>query len=151
MKLLFRIAAMAAFASTLLAGGDALADGKGRGHDRDRDRDRDRGERREHGDWRPDPRGGRGDRGPRSDGHWQERAPEPYVVPSPGYGRRLPPPGYGLRRGGLVPPEYRGAVVPDYGRLRLRPPPPGFAWVRMGGRYMLVSRATGQIFDVIGD
>jgi Ni/Co efflux regulator RcnB len=62
----------------------------------------------------------------------------------------LPPPGYGLRRGGIVPPEARGAIVPDYGRLRLRPPPPGFAWVRMGDRYMLVSRATGQIFDVIG-
>jgi Ni/Co efflux regulator RcnB len=61
------------------------------------------------------------------------------------------PPGYGLRRGGLAPPDYRGAEVPDYGRLRLRPPPPGFAWVRMGGRYMLVSRATGQIFDIIGD
>ena len=49
-----------------------------------------------------------------------------------------------------MPPEARGAIVPDYGRLRLRPPPPGYAWVRMGDRYMLVSRSTGQIFDVIG-
>ena len=69
----------------------------------------------------------------------------------PVYPRRLPPPGYGVRRGGMIPPAYRGAVVPDYGRHRLRPPPPGFAWVRMGDRYMLVSRATGQIFDVIGE
>jgi Ni/Co efflux regulator RcnB len=51
----------------------------------------------------------------------------------------------------MIPPQYRGAVVPDYGRHRLRPPPPGFAWVRMGDRYLLVSRQTGQIFDVIGD
>jgi Ni/Co efflux regulator RcnB len=148
MKLLFRIVAVCAFASTLLAGGDALADGKGRDHDHGRR------------EWRADPRGEprddprynpRGDRGPRADGRWRERPPEePYVVPGPAYGRRMPP-GYGLRRGGLAPPDYRGAEVPDYGRLRLRPPPPGFAWVRMGGRYMLVSRATGQIFDIIGD
>jgi Ni/Co efflux regulator RcnB len=150
MKLLFRIAAIAAFASTLLAGGDALADG--RGHDRDRDRREWRQPQRE---WRQPQRDWREDRDPRAGGRWQERAPQGYAVPGPGYGpgygRRPPPPNYGLRRGGLVPPEYRGAVVPDYGRLRLRPPPPGFAWVRMGGRYMLVSRETGQIFDVIGD
>ena len=68
----------------------------------------------------------------------------------PVYPHRPPPPGYGVRRGGLIPPQYRGAIVPDYGRHRLRPPPPGFAWVRMGDRYMLVSRSTGQIFAVIG-
>ena len=54
-------------------------------------------------------------------------------------------------RVGTAPPAYRGAIVPDYGRHRLRPPPPGFAWVRAGDRYLLVSRQTGQIFDIIGD
>jgi hypothetical protein len=75
--------------------------------------------------------------------------PQAYAPLPPAYARP-PPPGYGLRRGGLVPPQYRGAVVPDYARRRLRPPPPGFAWVRAGDRYMLVSQDTGQIFDVIG-
>jgi Ni/Co efflux regulator RcnB len=50
----------------------------------------------------------------------------------------------------MVPPQYRGAVVPDYRTHRLRPPPPGFTWIRMGDRYALVSEQTGQIFDVIG-
>jgi Ni/Co efflux regulator RcnB len=69
---------------------------------------------------------------------------------APGYPYGPPPSRYGVRRGGMLPPQYRGAVVPDYGRHHLRPPPPGFAWVQMGGGYALVSRETGQVFDVIG-
>jgi len=157
MKRLIRTAA-AVLASLVLAGGSAAAQGRGHGH----------------GHWEQGDRGGRGDQGDRGDrrgppggrweggpppGRWDGEPPPSYGYsggypggyPGPRtYGRRGPPPVYGLRRGGIAPPEARGAIVPDYGRHRLRPPPPGFAWVRMGDRYMLVSRDTGQIFDVIG-
>jgi hypothetical protein len=93
--------------------------------------------------------GGYGAPPARGGGRWGYGPPAEAYGPYPGYSGRAPP-SYGLRRGGMIPPEYRGAIVPDYGSHRLRPPPPGFAWVRMGGRYMLVSRSTGQIFDVIG-
>jgi Ni/Co efflux regulator RcnB len=108
-------------------------------------------EQRGRGEWR----GGYDDYGGppgRGGGRWGYAPPAEAYVPYPGapvYPGR-PPAAYGLRRGEMMPPEYRGAIVPDYGRHRLRPPPPGFAWVRMGDRYMLVSRSTGQIFDVIG-
>lgn len=171
MKRLIRTVATAVLASIVLAGGPAAA--KDRDHDRGRwDRGRwEQDERGHRGDGGFEDRAGPGDRGERGgppvgrwegrgpDGRWEAGPPPAYGYSGgypggypgpPAYGRRLPPPGYGLRRGGIVPPEARGAIVPDYGRHRLRPPPPGFAWVRMGDRYMLVSRATGQIFDVIG-
>ena len=148
-------------ASSLLAG-PALADRKDRG-DRGAHgggwerRERDYGGPREYRDAR-EHRGG-GDHGQRE---WRQERYDPrpryrgderppaYAYP-PAYSRGAPPAAYGLRRGGSVPPSYRGAIVPDYSRHRLRPPPPGFAWVRAGDRYLLVSRSTGQIFDVIGD
>ena len=37
----------------------------------------------------------------------------------------------------------------DYGRYRLRPPPRGFVWVRTGNGFAMVSRETGQVFDVV--
>jgi Ni/Co efflux regulator RcnB len=39
--------------------------------------------------------------------------------------------------------------VQDYGRYRLRPPPPGYGWVRSGRALMLMDMNTGQVFDVI--
>jgi Ni/Co efflux regulator RcnB len=48
-------------------------------------------------------------------------------------------------------PDHRGGVVEDYGRYRLRPPPRGYSWVRVGGGYALVSTMTGQVFDVVPD
>jgi|GEM_PF-1604699 len=170
MKLLLRITAIAAFASTLLAGSDALAGGEG-GHGRGHDRGEWRQDRRESRDERG-PRDYREDRGGPGPGdyreyrgrgrdrrdyredpreRWDEGPVDRYYVPAPPNYARRPPPVFGLRRGGMAPPQFRGAEVPDYARHRLRPPPPGYAWVHMGDRYMLVSRATGQIFDVIGD
>jgi Ni/Co efflux regulator RcnB len=84
------------------------------------------------------------------------------MVPPPGYYRPPPqayyppPEAYGarggyLRRGGHLPPGIRGEVVPDLGRYRLRPPPPGYAWVRVGNAFLLMNRETGQIFDMIAD
>jgi len=39
-------------------------------------------------------------------------------------------------------------VFSDYGRYHLRPPPPGYAWVRDGGELVLISLGTGVITDV---
>jgi len=80
----------------------------------------------------------------RGGGHWEQRrgAPEAYGPP-PGY--------YQPRRGGYLPPEARGGVVQDYGRYRLRRPPPGYGWVRSGRALMLMDMNTGQVFDVIPD
>ncbi len=55
------------------------------------------------------------------------------------------------RRGGYLPDNYRGGVVDDYQRFRLRPPPRGYTWVRVNGGFALVSVADGRVFDVIPD
>lgn len=65
--------------------------------------------------------------------------------PRPTYMR---PPGDGGRRGGAyLPDSYRGGVVDDYRRYRLRPPPQGYAWVRMGSGFALVEMDSGRVFD----
>ena len=53
------------------------------------------------------------------------------------------------QRGGYLPPAYRGYVVNDYGRYRLRPPPRGYHWVRANDDYVLAAIATGLILEVI--
>ena len=59
-------------------------------------------------------------------------------------------PGYlAWRRGGVLPPYYRGYVVGDYYRYHLRPPPRGYAWYRVGDDYLLAAITTGLIFDII--
>jgi Ni/Co efflux regulator RcnB len=102
---------------------------QGRGQERGRGRGQGRGQGRG-GEWRD---------GPRRD-----------YEPRREYegGREYGPP---ARRGGYMPPDYRGGVVQDYGRYRLRPPPRGYSWVRVGGGYALVSIMTGQVFDVVPD
>lgn len=55
------------------------------------------------------------------------------------------------RRGGYLPDRFRGGVVEDYRRFRLRPPPHGYAWVRVGSGFALVSEDTGRVFDIIPD
>lgn len=57
---------------------------------------------------------------------------------------------YAPRPGGRLPPEFRGPPVADYPRYRLRPPPAGYAWRRMGDAFVLTDRE-GRIFDVIPD
>jgi Ni/Co efflux regulator RcnB len=147
-KRLARLVGVAAL-SAMLVGGPAAAEGHGHGYGREGGHGRWAEEGG--GRWRGGGGGWRGEEGPPREGpprNWGYPAWGPYGSPYP---QRPIPPGFAIRRGGMIPPEYRGAIVPDYGRHRLRPPPPGFAWVRMGDRYMLVSRATGQIFDVIGE
>jgi Ni/Co efflux regulator RcnB len=53
------------------------------------------------------------------------------------------------RRGGYLPRNFSGEIVDDYRRYRLRTPPSGFAWVRVGRGFALVSMRDGQIFDMV--
>jgi Ni/Co efflux regulator RcnB len=77
-------------------------------------------------------------------------------------GERLPPPRYlgppqaappraaqGYRRGRILPPQARGQMVSDYGRYRLRRPPPGYAYYRVGGTVFLANQRTGLIFETV--
>jgi Ni/Co efflux regulator RcnB len=61
------------------------------------------------------------------------------------------PPGYGAaaRRGGYLGPGAGGEVIQDPGRLRLRPPPRGYEWVRTSRGWAMVSQSTRQVFDVV--
>jgi len=77
---------------------------------------------------------------------YDERPPA-YAAP-PAYGRYAPAP---TRPGGYLPDSYRGAAVQDYPRYRLRPPPHGYAWVRTGNGFALVSEADGRVFDIVPD
>jgi Ni/Co efflux regulator RcnB len=99
-------------------------------------------EGRRRGDDRPQYDGPRrrGDDRPRYEG--QRRYED---GPRPNYMR---PYGEGARRGGAYLPDgYRGGMVDDYRRYRLRPPPHGYAWVRMGNGFALVEMGSGRIFD----
>jgi Ni/Co efflux regulator RcnB len=161
------LVAAAAVAGSLLSGTPALAEGHGHG--------RGGGNWDHGGGWRGESEGPPGQRGRMPDyggppgqrgripdyggppgrggdrwGYGPPRQAYGGYPGGPAYPYGAPAPRYGVRRGGVLPPQYRGAIVPDYGRHHLRPPPPGFAWVQMGGGYALVSRETGQIFDVIG-
>lgn len=138
-----------------LAAGAALArdhDGWGRGGERHEERGGGPGWGR--GDGRGEGRGAPpgwvrgGERGPPPG--WERReAPAPgYYGPPPGY---APPRPYGVRRGGYLPPEVRGGVIDNYDRYRLRAPPRGYNWVRVGNAFLLMNMSTGQIFDVIPD
>jgi Ni/Co efflux regulator RcnB len=106
-------------------------------------------------------RGDNGDRGGR--GRWEQvqqrgdqgrpRGRGPDGAGPPGQMRRqheAPPQQQQRRydRGGYLPPDS-GDRVGDPSRYRLREPPRGYDWVRMGDRYMMVDRRTGQIFDVV--
>jgi Ni/Co efflux regulator RcnB len=114
-------------------------DNRGRGDGRwDRNDNRGRGG----GDW---------DRGHHNGYYYNNRW---YYGPPPQayYGNPYYRPGYAAwRRGGELPPYYRGYVVNDYYRYRLRPPPRGYAWYRAGNDYVLAAITTGIIFDIINN
>lgn len=126
------VAALAVSTAGVAVARDHHGDGGGRGWARG-------GERGDHGDRGAPPPWTRG-------GGWERRQAGP---PPDAYG---PPPGWDRpRRGGYLPPQARGGVVQDYGRYRLRPPPPGYGWVRSGRALMLMDMNTGQVFDVVPD
>ena len=65
--------------------------------------------------------------------------------------RGFPQPHADWRRGGRVPPEYRGRnyVVQDWRAYRLQQPPRGYQWVGVGGDFGLAAIATGVIASII--
>jgi Ni/Co efflux regulator RcnB len=150
-RLFLTIAAALAVVAPLASPDAAWAkDGRGRGdggwqqQQQEQRGGGDRGGRGgDHGDRGGDRRGGnwRGDEGRgNGNGRWREAPPRDYPMP-----QQAPSP----RRGGYLPPYSNGGVVQDNARYRLRAPPRGYTWVRIGGSFALVSEATGQVFDVV--
>ena len=76
---------------------------------------------------------------------WHYGPPPETLYDSPGFRPGFAP----WRRGAFLPPYYSEDVLEDYPRYHLRRPPAGYRWVRVGGTALLVSSATGLIFDVI--
>jgi Ni/Co efflux regulator RcnB len=76
---------------------------------------------------------------------WYSGAPGGPAYQAPGFRPGFVP----WRRGAYLPPAYRGYVMEDYGRYHLRRPPYGYEWVQVGGECLLISIATGMIFDVV--
>lgn len=69
----------------------------------------------------------------------------------PQYNRRLEEaPPRAVRRGGYMSPDSAGPAV-DPGRYRLRTPPRGYSWRRVGGGYALVDEYSGQVLDMAPD
>jgi len=104
-------------------------------HDRGRDHDHDRGEHR--GDWHRDHRDHDGDR-------YRDR------FDSGDYWR---PHGYYVHhwhRGERLPIDFRAPVyvVPNVAVYHLRPPPPGYYWVRVDNNAVLAAVATGVVVDI---
>jgi Ni/Co efflux regulator RcnB len=118
------------------------------------------GERRElnrdHREINQDRRDLRYDRGRadswRGRAEWRDfRGARPGYWYAPGYGYRPYDARYrnAWRRGGYVPPAYRGYYVQDWGYYGLRAPPPGYRWVYADGNFVMMAAATGLIADVI--
>jgi Ni/Co efflux regulator RcnB len=76
---------------------------------------------------------------------WYFGAPQGPAYQAPGFHPGFVP----WRRGAYLPPQYLSYVITDYARFRLRRPPFGYAWVGVGGEFLLVSMTTGMIFDVV--
>ncbi|PVM93801.1 RcnB family protein [Caulobacter endophyticus] len=169
-RLLLTIAAVASVAGPMAAvATDASAQGRGDRHEDRWDRRDDRRDDRRGDRWdrRDDRRGDRWDRRDdrRGDRHsrWDDRRYNGYYYrdrwyygapPAHYYGRPDYRPGYSAwRRGGYLPPYYRGGgyVVHDYGRYHLRQPPRGYYWYRAGNDYVLAAIATGLIFEIINN
>jgi len=72
---------------------------------------------------------------------------------APGYGYQRVNPRYRAywRKGGHVPPAYRGYYVQDYGYYGLRPPPRGYRWVYADNNFVLMALATGLIADIVAN
>lgn len=139
-RLVFSALTALAVASVGFSGMALADDERGRGRGR-KDRDGRRG--RDDHDGRDDRRGPsrRGDqRGERDDRRDDFRGPQ---------GRGAGP-NHSFRRGGRLPPEYRGRyyVVEDWRGHRLSAPPRGYHWVQTGGDYVLVSIPTGIIIQI---
>jgi Ni/Co efflux regulator RcnB len=174
-RLVLTLAALAAVAAPLAVATNAAAQGRYEGRewreDRGRDNDRwDRGDRWErrgdydrHDNRRWDNDNRRWDRDNRrwdnDRRRWDNRRYNGYYLgnrwyygqPRVTYYNRYDyRPAYRpWQRGAYLPPAYRGYVIHDYPRYRLRHPPRGYHWVRHNNDYILSAIATGLILEVI--
>ena len=136
--------AVAALALCMAAGG-VMAQGRPGGDDRRGPPDRyerfDNGHDNRRADRRDDRDDHRHDRYERQDfrdgRHFDRRGYEPRPAE--------------WRRGGRLPPEYRGRnyVVNDYRAYQLQPPPRGYQWIGVGGEFALAAIATGVIAQIV--
>lgn len=156
-----RFTIMAAAALSLLGSSLALADPPGdRGHDGG-DRHERHHEREDRREWRHEDHD-RGDRhDDRRDERWRDRREDRDHGDRDEYryrerfdsGRYWQPPGYYVRewrRGERLPIAFRAPtyVIPDVAIYHLRPPPPGYYWVRVDNNAVLAAVATGVVVDV---
>lgn len=125
---------IAAMVLSLAAGSVALADPPRGYHDHDRDQRQDRRHDEHH------------DRGE----HRGHEMREHMVFNSGRYERPHGWRAHRWHRGDRLPPDYRAQtyVIPDYVTYRLRPPPPGYYWVRVDNNAVLAAVATGLVVDV---
>ena len=81
------------------------------------------------------------DRGHDRRGHWEARSDD----------RRGSDEHRAWRRGGYLPPVYRGHYpeVGDWRARRLQAPPSGYHWVSANGDFVLAAIATGLIAQII--
>lgn len=141
---------MAAMALSLLTSAVALADPPGdRGHgDRDHHEWRHDEHDRDHREWRHDDHDRGEHRGERRHEDHEDRHYERFDAD--GYRR---PHGYYVHhwhRGDRLPVDFRAPVyvVPNVAVYHLRPPPPGYYWVRVDNNAVLAAVATGVVMDV---
>jgi Ni/Co efflux regulator RcnB len=141
-RLLLSFAALVAAGPLMAAAGEALADpkpdrGGGRGRvERDArqyERRYERQDRRYEGQER----------------RMERRLPPPRKVRPEPPSRYAAPPGW--RRGAFLPPAYRGERIYAFDRHRLRAPPSGYAWYRVGDDYLLTQMVTGLVVEVVRD
>jgi Ni/Co efflux regulator RcnB len=148
-----KLTIMAAMALSLLASSLVLADPPADGgHDRGDHREW-RHDQGEHRDERRDER--HHDRDERRDERWREhREHEEHRYRERfDSGRYERPRGWyehEWRRGERLPIAYRESayVIPDIAVYHLRPPPPGYYWVRVDNNAVLAAVATGVVVDV---
>lgn len=91
---------------------------------------------------------GWGDGEDRGQGRGEDRGERRGRRADPGPAASRPPP-ESWNRGQYLPGPYRGDQVPDPGQLRLRQPPAGYDWVRVGRDVYLTQRSTGLVVEAI--
>jgi Ni/Co efflux regulator RcnB len=158
---------IAAMALSLLTSSLALADPPGdQGHDggdhrewrhddgdhrgwrhEDGDRHEWRRDDGDHHDWREDH-----ERREHRDDRWRDR-PEYRYREQFDSGRYWRPPGYYVhewQRGDRLPITFRAPayVIPDFAVYHLRPPPPGYYWVRVNNNAVLAAITTGVVVSI---
>lgn len=142
-RLLLTFAALLAAGPLMVATGEALADPKA-------DRGNGRGREERQNDRKPERRYERDDRRyERQERRLERRLPPPRELRAQPPGRYAAPPGW--RRGAYLPPAYRGERIYAYGRHRLRPPPSGYAWYRVGDDYLMTQMVSGLVVEVVRD